>query len=285
MALQTRLPAQMPPKNSVFSDVLNIDGLKDASSLLSVEYIESLLSTLPSLNTINHAIAKKIPVFTQKSLVLIITIKNQTHLSKKIQALQLIFNYDVSFYNHIIRQGFSGVFYDKKSKAIYVNVQDNDAIEWLGKNIKDYFQVVINLTTHQFLYTEDRPRLRKRFVPISKKINPVTIWLNQLELIIRQFVPADYPTVKIELHDGNSFKLMPKNFFLVCYVDILLIKHESGHGIFNYLVIDVLNPENNKAFKGVKNKDITISISRYMDACNFNKIKPYTVKESKCSST
>lgn len=281
MPLQNILPAALPAKNSVFSEVLELDGFNDAGEFISAADVDSYLSSLPSLNTINHAIAKRIPVFTQKHLVLIVSIRNHTYFGKKIQSLFLSFNYDSLFYNHLTRNKFEGVFYDKSSQSLGVDVQSAEALEWLKLNTKDYFQVVINLTTHQFYYSDNRPRLREPFKSLASKINPVTIWLNQLEDIIRQFVPSKYPTKKISIHNGDRFILMPENFFLVCYLDILLIKHESGNGIFNYIVIDVLNAENNKLYKGVKNKDITTSISRYMDACNYHKIKPYTVKESK----
>lgn len=284
MQLQTLLPSTIPVKNSVFSELLEPQGFSDDESFISAKDIDGFLSSLPSLNTINHAIAKKVPVFTQKEMVLITHVKNMTQNRRRVQILFLRFGYHSSFYQAFMKNKFIGVYYDDNLKSIGVDVQDHEALAWLEKYIHRYFQVVINLTTHQFRYSESRPLLSSSFKSVSDKISPVTIWLNLIEEQVQRLMPTKLTTKKIEIHNGDRFIVMPENFFLVSYMDMLIIKHENEKGSINYIIFDSLNPENSKLYKGVRNKDITVAISRYMDACNYHKTEPYTVKESKRSN-
>lgn len=285
IALQKVLPIKLPIKNTVFMGILEPIGFKDIGTSIGNNDIENYLSNLPSLTTITHAIAKSIPVFTQKNMVVIAQIRKNTYQGKKMQSLFLTFNYDTLFYGHLNRQGFEGIFYDKTTKAVGIDVQSEDALIWINENLKDYFQVVINLTTHEYLYQEVKPRLREVFVPASTKIPPVTLWLNQLIETMKAVNTKMTGIEKLELHNGDRFALMPNNFFLVCYVDKLLLKLTDKKGwTISYMVLDIMNPSNNKLYIGVKNKDITMIISKYMDACNYHKSSPYTVKESKSSN-
>lgn len=273
------LPAKMPIKNPVFIDILNPIGFKDASSYISETSLNRHLSRLTSLTTITHAIAKSIPLFTQKNLVVIAQIKNSTYKGKKLQVLFLSFNYDTLFYGHLSRQGFLGVFYDKDTQSVGIDVQSEDALAWVNKNIHLYFQVVVNITTHQFGYQEDKPAKRDSFTAVCNKISPVTIWLNQLVDIMKSVDPSIKEVTKLEMHNGDRFVAMPPNFFIVCYIDKILVKVFDKKNWFRYIEIDVLHPVSSKIYVGVKNKEVTKLISKYMDSCNYHKTVPYTVKE------
>ena len=273
------LPAKMPRKNPVFNEVLNPIGFKTIGNELNIASIDGYLNKLPSLTTISHAIAKSIPVFTQKNLVVFAQVRNSTYNKKKSQVLFLSFTYDTLFYGHLNRMGFLGVFYDKQTQSIGVDVQSEDALSWINENLNKYFQVVINLTTHQFLYQDNKPALRNTFTPSCQKIAPVTLWLNQLTDLMKSLDPTIREITKIEMHNGNRFIALPANFFLVCHVDKLLIKAFDKKGWFRYLELDVLNPSTGIVYPGVNNKEATRLISKYMDSCNYHKVSPYTVKE------
>jgi len=273
------LPAKIPKRNPVFIDILNPIGLKDASDYISESSLNSSLSKLTSLTTITHAIAKSIPSFTQKHLVVIAQIKNSTYNGKKMQVLFLNFNYDTLFYGNLNRQGFLGVFYDKATQSIGIDVQSEDALAWVNKNLHLYFQVVVNITTHQFLYHENKPAKRDAFTPVCNKMSPVTIWLNQLVDIMKSVDSGIQEVTKLEMHNGDRFVAMPPNFFIVCYLDKILVKAFDKKGWFRYIEIDIKHPSNSNIYVGVKNKEVTKLISKYMDSCNYYKAAPYTVKE------
>ncbi|MBO6224999.1 MAG: hypothetical protein J6N72_06065 [Psychrobacter sp.] len=275
------LPAQLPNKNPVFIEVLNPIGFKGADDYLNSSMIDGYLAKLPSLTTISHAIAKSIPTFTQKNLVVFAQIRNSTYNKKKMQVLFLTFTYDTLFYGHLSRKGFLGVFYDKPTQSIGIDVQSEEAIAWINENLNKYFQVVVNLTTHQFMYQDYTPALRPRFASVCNKIQPVTLWLNQLTDLMKKLDPSIQEITKIELHNGDRFIAMPANFFLVCHLDKLLVKIFDKKGWFRYLELSVLKPGRGNVYTGVKNKEATKLISRYMDTCNYYKVSPYTVKESK----
>ena len=273
------LPATIPRKNPVFLEVLDPIGFTDASCHIDESSINDYLLKSKSLVAMTHKIAKSIPIFTQKNLVLIAQVKSATYNKKKQQVLFLNFTYDTLFYGNLKRQGFLGVFYDKDTQSIGIDLQATDALSWLNKNIRLYFQVVVNLTTHQFLYHDDVPAKRDTFTPICNKIPPVTIWLNQLVHIMRSVDPCIKEITKLEMHNGDRFAPMPSNFFVVCHLDKILVKAFDKKSWFRYIEIDVKHPSNSQVYTGVKNKEATKLISKYMDSCNYHKTAPYTVKE------
>lgn len=282
--IKKSLPAQMPKRNAVFIDILNPIGFNDAGNNLNSSMVDNYLTSLPSLTTVSHAIAKSIPEFTQKNLVVFAQIRNSTYNKKRMQVLFLNFTYDTLFYGHLSRKGFLGVFYDKPTQSIGVDVQAEDAIAWINENLNQYFQVVVNLTTHQFMYQGNKPALRPSFNPVCGKVAPITLWLNQLADLMKKLDPTIQEITKIEMHNGDRFIAMPANFFLVCHLDKLLVKAFDKKGWFRYLELNVLKPGTGNVYTGVNNKEATKLISRYMDTCNYHKTKPYTVKESKSST-
>lgn len=273
------LPAEVPRVNPVFAEILQPNKFIDIGDAITTPMISNFLASLPSLTTITHAIAKAMPVTTQKNLVVIAQIRNNTYKRKKMQVLFLTFNYDTLFYGHLKRQGFLGVFYDEDTKSVGIDVQAQDAIEWLNLNLHLYFQVLINLTTHQYVYQTNKPALRSDFVPVCNKASPVTLWLNQLVELMKTLDPNIHEITKLEMHNGDRFIALPVNFFLICYVDKLLIKVYDKKGWFRYLELDVFNEGKGNIYMGVNNKEATKLISRYMDACSYHKVSPYTVKE------
>lgn len=277
--IKKSLPAQMPKRNPVFIDILNPIGFNDAGNNLNSSMVDNYLTSLPSLTTVSHAIAKSIPEFTQKNLVVFAQIRNSTYNKKKMQVLFLNFTYDLLFYGHLSRKGFLGVFYDKPTQSIGVDVQAEDAIAWINENLNQYFQVVVNLTTHQFMYQDNKPALRPTFNPVCEKVAPITLWLNQLTDLMKHLDPTIQEITKIEMHNGDRFIAMPANFFLVCHLDKLLVKAFDKKGWFRYLELNVLKPGTGNVYTGVNNKEATKLISRYMDTCNYHKVSPYTVKE------
>lgn len=246
---------------------------------LSDSKLSKLIGVMPSIVTLTHELAKLTPVFTQKSLVVIAIIRTKSYNKKTCKSIHFHFNYDTLFYGHLSRMNFFGVFYDRATQSVGIELTSTDALQWVCKNLHKYFQVYINLSTHDYQYSEDRPILRDSFVPIFNAMPAVSIWMAHLNTLIKALDRNINEVSKIEIHNGDKFQVMPNNFLLICQIDTLLIKVFDKKGWYRYLRIDLKDDKNSQIYFGVKNKDITKTISQYMDTCHYHGVTPFSVVE------